>query len=360
MYCDCVSDAGTYARSRARIVRMCHTAPGARTLRSLVIAELRQVVGFDAYAWLLTDPATCVGASPLADVPSSWLPELPRQILLKYLTPVNRWTTLADTVALLHEATGGDLSRSRVWNEMLAQYGVNDVASAVFQDRFGCWAFLELWRSGGTGTFTRAEANFLADLAAPLTAALRRCQAETFAAKPARGAPRVGPVVLLLSPELDVRGQTPETMEYLRVLVPPDEGRRPVPAGAYNAAAQLLAAEAGVDGHPPWARVHLSDCRWMTVRAARIDGPGELQERDIAVTIEETPATQRVDLFARAFGLSAREYELLNHLVAGRDTKEIAQRMLLSQNTVQDHLKSVFAKTAARSRRTLLSRALGR
>ena len=30
-----------------------------------------------------------------------------------------------------------------------------------------------------------------------------------------------------------------------------------------------------------------------------------------------------------------------------------------SEHTVQDHLKSIFAKTEARSRRTLLSRALG-
>jgi DNA-binding CsgD family transcriptional regulator len=34
--------------------------------------------------------------------------------------------------------------------------------------------------------------------------------------------------------------------------------------------------------------------------------------------------------------------------------------MFLSEHTVQDHLKSVFAKTAAHNRRTLLARALGR
>jgi DNA-binding CsgD family transcriptional regulator len=33
--------------------------------------------------------------------------------------------------------------------------------------------------------------------------------------------------------------------------------------------------------------------------------------------------------------------------------------MFLSEHTVQDHLKSIFAKTSARSRRILLSRALG-
>jgi DNA-binding CsgD family transcriptional regulator len=33
--------------------------------------------------------------------------------------------------------------------------------------------------------------------------------------------------------------------------------------------------------------------------------------------------------------------------------------MFVSENTVQDHLKSIFTKTATRSRRILLARALG-
>lgn len=352
-----MSEAGVYARSRAQIVRLCRTPGTGRALRLGVIEELRRVVGFDAYAWVLTDPATSVGVAPLADVP--WLPELPRQIRLKYLSRLNRWTALGDArVARLQAATGGDLSKSLVWNELLARYDVHDAASVVFADQFGCWAFLELWRSTARA-FTATEEDFLRDIAGPLTSALRRCQATTFAIRPERDPPGVGPVVLLLSPELEVRSQTPETMDYLRVLVPPDEGNRPVPAAAYNVAAQLLATEAGVDPNQPAARVHLSGCRWMTVRAARIDGPAPRHERDIAVTIEETPAAQRVDMFARACGLSPREREILNHLVAGSDTREIARQMLLSQNTVQDHLKSVFNKTSTHSRRTLLSRALG-
>ena len=46
-------------------------------------------------------------------------------------------------------------------------------------------------------------------------------------------------------------------------------------------------------------------------------------------------------------------------LATGADTREIARRMFLSEHTVQDHLKSIFAKTSAHSRRTLLSLALG-
>ena len=64
-------------------------------------------------------------------------------------------------------------------------------------------------------------------------------------------------------------------------------------------------------------------------------------------------------VFARACGLSRREAGVLGHLVAGADTREVARQMFVSPNTVQDHLKSVFAKTATRSRRALLARALG-
>ena len=64
-------------------------------------------------------------------------------------------------------------------------------------------------------------------------------------------------------------------------------------------------------------------------------------------------------LFARAFGLTARERELLHHLASGNDTRDLARQMFVSEHTVQDHLKSIFAKTSARSRSTLLSRALG-
>jgi DNA-binding NarL/FixJ family response regulator len=236
---------------------------------------------------------------------------------------------------------------------------VNDVASLVFRDRFGCWAFLELWRIESGGRFTSAEAEFLSEIAGRVTEALRRCQARVFEfAAPACG--RTGPVVLVLSPDLDVRAQTPETEQYLTVLVPPDADRHPIPAGAYNVAAQLLAVESGVDDHPPFARVHLAAGVWLTLRAARIGDTTPIEERDVAVTIESASTAERLALYVRACGLSSREAELIGQLATGADTHHIAQMMFLSEHTVQDHLKSIFAKTGVRNRRTLLTRALGR
>lgn len=105
--------------------------------------------------------------------------------------------------------------------------------------------------------------------------------------------------------------------------------------------------------------MHLSGGLWLTLRAARIADDRPTRRQNIAVTIEETSPADRAAVFARAFALSPRETELLGHLVAGNDTRHIADRMSLSAHTVQDHLKSMFAKTATRTRRTLISRALG-
>ena len=353
-----MAGATAYARARARVERVCAPAEDSRDLRLRLLTEIREVVAFDAHAWLLTDPETSVGTAPLADVPC--LPELPRLIRLKYLTEVNRWTALAGAAsAPVSAARGpGTVPRTGDWCGFLAGYGVRDVASAVFRDRHGCWGWLDLWRSGATSPFRVEELGFLTEVLTPVTTALRRCQANTFVSR-AAGRPHPGALVLVLSPDLDVVGQTPHTHEYLSLMVPPAPGFPPIPANAYNVAAQLLAVEAGVDDNEPRARLHLTDGVWVTLRAARIGADGPAEQRDIAVTIEEAAPGERMAVFARCCGLSPRETELLRHVVTGIDTREVATRMYLSEHTVQDYLKAMFAKTSTHSRRALVSRALG-
>ncbi len=153
-YCAGMALSAESAQSLQRVARICDSAADARTLRLRLLDEIKQAIGFDSYAWLLTDPQTSVGSAPLADVPC--LPELPRLIRLKYLTGINRWTALASPpVALLREATAGDLSLSLLWRDLLSGYGVVDVASLVCRDGFGCWGFLDLWRAGTSALFSR-------------------------------------------------------------------------------------------------------------------------------------------------------------------------------------------------------------
>ena len=345
--------ADKHARSRDRVGRACTSELDATELRVRLLAELRTVVGFDAYVWLMTDPRTAVGVAPLAEVPS--LHELPRTIRLKYLSDVNRWTRLTQQapVGLLRRDTGDDPSQSPFWLEVQRGYGVVDVASMVFVDRFGCWGFLDLWRNGTSPHFDEADVDHLTSLATAITTGLRATQARTFGAGPSPARPGMGPMVLVLNDELEVQSQTDATAEWLAVLLPTANAAPPIPAAAYNVAAQLLAVEQGIDEHPPSARVHLAHGLWVTLRAAR------LGSNSIAVTIEETTPSDRLELFGRCFGLTAREAELLDCLASGDGTRQLASRMYVSEHTVQDHLKAIFAKTAVHNRRSLLSRALG-
>jgi len=172
-------------------------------------------------------------------------------------------------------------------------------------------------------------------------------------------------VVLTLDADLRITSRTAASRDWLDVLLPPRPGQAAIPASVYNVAAQLLAAGEGIDDHPPLARTHLAEGLWLTLRAATL-GAGEQAGAPrpagaaLVVTIEETSAAGRLDLFARAFAFTVRERELLALLAAGRHTRAMARRMHLSEHTVQDHLKSIFAKTGARDRVSLLSRALGR
>jgi len=337
-----------------RVERLCREPLSPKTLRERALEVVRRAVPFDAHVWLLTDPVTCVGTSPLADVPMlDWtrLPELTRQ---RYLTTVNRWPELrrAGTPAAAL-AADGDPARSALWREVLGGMGVTDVASSVYADRFGCWGWLDLWRCGST--FTGDEVALVAALTGPLTDAIRAAQARTFLAD-AEPLELAGPAVVLLDNGLGVVSQTATAGAALMELNPPGEEPidSPIPASALNVAAALVAAESGVPVGPAWSRVHLGAGRWVTLRAERMTGAAH-----IAVTIEVSTFAERREVFALAHGLSPREREVLGQLTTGADSRTMARGLVLSEHTVNDHVRAVLAKANAPTRAVLVSRIAG-
>lgn len=330
-----------------------------QALRQQVLAELRPVLAYDAHVWLLTDPVTRVGTSPLADVPGLEWPDLPRLGRLRYLTTVNRWPEMVDAgraAALLTETTRGELDRSLVWRECQRQLGVTDVATLVSADRFGCWAWLDLWRCGGT--YAVADREFLEDVAPAVTRWLREAQARTFV-DDAAGLTLAGPAVVVLGPDLRVRGQTAWAGEALDRLNPSGGATATIPAAAYNVAAALVAREAGIAVGEPRSRVHLGAGRWVTLRADRMSAGVAGAEGDVVVTIEASTPHERREVFALAHGLTPREREVLEALARGLDSRAVAARLVVSEHTVHDHVKAVLAKTGTGSRQSLLSRIAG-
>ncbi len=336
-----------------RAAAACRRPLSAKALREELVALVRQAVPFGGYNFPLTDPVSRVGTSPLADVPGLSWPQLSRLICSRYLTPPCRWDHVleagAAATSLLHE-TDGHPDRSLLWRDVQSKMGVSDTAIVVFADRYGCWGLLDLWRYGG-GSFRADELRLLATLTRPVTAGLRAAIARTFV-DPGRQLHPIGPAVVVLDPDLQVRSQTEAAADALLRLNPPDEPMAPIPAAAYNIAAALVAQEHGMPIGPPWSRIHLGGSRWVTVKASRLG-------TDIAVSIEPSTAADRLDIYARACGLTRRESEVLALLCEGLDTREIAERMVVSEHTASDHLKAILAKTGARTRQLLLARGLG-
>ncbi len=58
-----------------------------------------------------------------------------------------------------------------------------------------------------------------------------------------------------------------------------------------------------------------------------------------------------------SLGISDREFEVLEHLAAGRSNKEIAQKLGVSPNTVKTHLARLYEKLNAARRTEAIAKA---
>ncbi|MEO2203761.1 helix-turn-helix transcriptional regulator [Paenibacillus pabuli] len=127
----------------------------------------------------------------------------------------------------------------------------------------------------------------------------------------------------------------------------PDILPRPVRAVCSHLLSQtLLSAVSSVSSakSPSKVCIQLLDGRYLVLHASRmqqLNGPDQ-----IAVRLEQAIPQDLLPLLAESHGLSARERELLGYVLRSYSSKEIAAAMNISAYTVQDHLKSIFAKTS--------------
>ena len=75
----------------------------------------------------------------------------------------------------------------------------------------------------------------------------------------------------------------------------------------------------------------------------------------MVVTIESATAGEICAMTLAARGLSPREQDVAGMVLQGAATQAIAAALHLSPHTVQDHLKSIFAKLGVNSRREMVS-----
>jgi len=101
------------------------------------------------------------------------------------------------------------------------------------------------------------------------------------------------------------------------------------------------------------ARVLSDSGTWVVLHGATMvsDGP-----QRVAVIVEPAHPARITPLLMAAYGLTEREQEITRLVLQGDSTTEIAERLVVSPHTVQQHLKNVFEKTGVRSRRDLVGK----
>jgi DNA-binding CsgD family transcriptional regulator len=74
------------------------------------------------------------------------------------------------------------------------------------------------------------------------------------------------------------------------------------------------------------------------------------------VIVEPAHPARITPLLMSAYGLTDREQDVTRLVLRGDSTAQIAQRLVVSPHTVQQHLKNIFEKTGVRSRRELVGK----
>jgi DNA-binding CsgD family transcriptional regulator len=282
-------------------------------------------------------------------------PGLPRALELEYSgTDFATKHDLARRPRLassLGEETGGDLARSPRWDEVLRPVGIGDIAAVACRDASGCWGWIEAYRDASEQPFSDDDLDLLATAGPPVAAALRRSIVDVRREGPDAPDP---PGVLVLDRDLRPVSRTDAASRWMAALPLADLFAvwGMLPAVIYPAAT-LARSGAVTRAHATLPGV---DGRWVRIEAAPLDGD---RTGDIAVTIGAATSGETFGLACRGYGLTPRETAVMRALLTGAGTREVSRTLDVSEWTVQDHLKSVFAKLDVHSRREALSRLAG-
>ncbi|WP_344908171.1 helix-turn-helix transcriptional regulator [Actinomadura meridiana] len=95
---------------------------------------------------------------------------------------------------------------------------------------------------------------------------------------------------------------------------------------------------------------------WIVLRAQPMTGQEE--NSAVAVTIQPATGTELLSAMAVWHGLTPKERTVVDHVLEGLATKQIARRLELSPHTVNDHFKSIYRKIGVSAREELITRLL--
>lgn len=303
-------------------------------LHAAAIALVDRVVPCELTCWASMDPDSGVISSM-----TSGVNRIPRQyepvLAACEYAPDEPHTFAAlaqrgDTVARLED------TRSTRLNEVWRPLGLSHELRVLFRADDTCWGAAGVVR---TSDFSERELEFMASVAPALGAATRLA-----ARTAARRSHPDTPAIIVVTTDGTIRASTASATRWRDELEEIAPGRFAV---------MLRAAAAGARTGTFKARVRDAHGGWILLEASELVSD---DSSEAAVTISRASGTELMGLLLKAHGVTAREQDVCHEVLAGQPTSEIAARLDISPYTVQDHLKSLFAKFGVRSRAELVAK----
>jgi DNA-binding CsgD family transcriptional regulator len=349
-------------RTFSEVKRLCCAGLDGPALLGEVIERLQRVVPFEAYCASTKDPASGFITHGMAEElggadDTFWSLE---RLYFDHHQSVRRMVDIHQTVALLSEATGGDLERSTRYLEYLRPLGLAYEMRGAFTSGGYLWGSMDLIRESGSPDFKPREANLLRHIAPHLGNGLK--MAALRMQTPVEEGGTDVPGVLTLDHQGSVVQHTPAAELWLRDLQDLGPGWREwddLPRVLRTVVLSLrraLSPECDQDEESvPSLRARARSGRWLTLYGSLTEATPE-RRAETVIIIEPTKPEELLPFSMTAYGLSPREEEIVKSVVRGLSTARISQILFISEHTVQNHLRSVFEKVGVRSRGELVKR----
>jgi DNA-binding CsgD family transcriptional regulator len=200
--------------------------------------------------------------------------------------------------------------------------------------------------------FDAEEQGFMITISPLLANAVRRALLIGEAADP-EGPDAPGMIVIRT--DWQPESMSPGVEEWLRDLPDGSLSASRLPPVVLAVAGRAARSSAGPDdpAEVAVARVLTRSGRWVVLHGVPL---AAVDRRRVAVIVEPAHPSRIAPLLMSAYGLTDREQQLTRLVLQGYTTTDIAERLVISVHTVQEHLKNVFAKTGVRARRDLVTK----
>ena len=332
-------------RARSDIAALAASGLGVSELHAAAIRLIDARVGTDLTCWVTIDPETLVFSGVTNGEPQVAPEYEPRLAESEYSAgEPHRFATLAlrkTPSAKLSDMPERERNRSLRFNNVWRPLGVDQELRVLFMADGSCWGAAGMVRTGHD--FSDRETQFLTAIAPAIATATRLAVRFEATAQETSG----HPAIVVVSPQGEPQAVTQAAREWQDRL---DE----IAPGRFTVIMQVMASGARTAASGGFrARLRVAHGQWAILHASPLIGGDEEQ---IAVAIEPASGDHLMTLLFAAYGLTARERQVCSEVVGGHSTSDIASHLFISSNTVQDHLKSVFAKVGVRSRGELVAR----